>query len=67
MQQADQLAAGAFERAHLADVGEVVPGLGVVDLMHADRIGIVVDGHVPWQPIACPIYRCWRRRRRTGR
>lgn len=46
MQQAHQLALGHSQRVHLADVGAVVLGLRVVDFMHADGVGIVVDGGI---------------------
>ena len=46
MSQAHQLAARDRERVNAPDVLAVVPGLRVVDLVHAYGVGVVVDRHI---------------------
>lgn len=46
VEEAHHLAACHGQGIHFADVGTVVPGLRVVDLVHADGIGVVVDGDI---------------------
>ena len=46
MQQTHGLAARDGQRIYPANVFPVVPGLRVVDLVHADGVGVMVDGDV---------------------
>ena len=41
-------AASRHTRAHVVDIGDVVLGAWVVALVHADGVGVVVDGDIDW-------------------
>lgn len=48
MQVRNWAAASCHTRAHVVDISDVVLSARVVALVHADGVGVVVDGYVDW-------------------